>query len=139
MSYKLKSCNKCLIDIYSWISFPYVNIRRTKPCHNDISLYDVSSITTDTVPINSSLWTAILNSSLITTFLYNEKMSLPWSYNRVLLIEFCNVTIKSIIFRNTNVRKNSVRRLQWFFIVHGRPLPNVQWVHSRSPVSAIMY
>jgi hypothetical protein len=46
---------------------------RVEPGYNEIGLYDTSSITRySVVPINSSLLTTTLYSSVITTLVYND-------------------------------------------------------------------
>jgi hypothetical protein len=51
-----------------------------KPGYNDFALYDTSSIASDIViPINSSLLTITLYSSVITTLVYNDTLySVPF-------------------------------------------------------------
>ena len=50
-----------------------------EPAYNDIGLCDTSSIASDiVVPINSSLLTIKLLSSVITTLVYNDKIFSPF-------------------------------------------------------------
>jgi hypothetical protein len=61
-----------------------------EPSYNDIGLYDTSSIASDILlPMDSSLLTITLHSSVITILVYNDKQSISWRCNWVRLYMPC--------------------------------------------------